>query len=79
MKEKENDYGHRIATLERKLEHLEGVVYHPKVTLYRKNVLGQTVMEDVRLIDFVDLLMKHLGLEYRKPTETKGSLVKVKK
>ena len=75
----EDDYGHRIATLERKLKHLEGVVYHPKVTLYRQNVLKQTIMEDVRLIDFADLLMKHLGIEYRKPTETKGRFVKGKK
>ena len=75
---KEN-YKDRIAKLERKQENLERVTYHPKVTLYRKNTLGQTVMEDVRLIDFADLLLTYLGIEYRRPTETKGQFVKVKK
>jgi len=73
------NYKHRIAELERKIEHLEGIVYNPKVTLYQLNSLGQTVMEDVRLIDFTDLLMKYLGIEYKKPTETKGKFIKVKK
>jgi len=80
MKEqKHEDYNHRIATLERKVENLEQVAYHPKVTIYSQNALKQTTMFDVPLNQFLNLLLDFLGLDYEGPKELKGRLFKKRK